>query len=353
LTVDSTIQFQAQSVLDSAVTKNGADSGSVIVADPKTGKILAIANYPDFDPNHFNQVTDPSVFNSEAVTGNYEPGSTFKAITMAAALDENKVTPTTTYTDTGSVNVDNYTIKNALPGARGVQTMTQVIDFSLNTGAIFAENQLGNPDFLKYVKAFGFGQKTGITLPETAGDISGLKGNIQVNYDTASFGQGITATPLQMLEAYTALANGGKMMKPYIVQSEIFPSGKTVNTGPTEVGQIISPNAAAEVSAMLVDDVENGEGAKAAVPGYYIAGKTGTAQVAGPDGKYIANDNIGSFIGYGPVEDPKFVMLIRIDHPRDVAFAESTAAPAWGQLAQFILNYMQVPPDRPLPTPGK
>jgi cell division protein FtsI/penicillin-binding protein 2 len=348
LTVDKTIQFEAESVLQDAVTKNGADSGSLIVADPKTGKILAIANYPDFDPNQFNQVTDPSVFNNEAVTENYEPGSTFKAITMAAALDENKVTPTSTFTDFGFVNVDNYTIKNALPGARGVQTMTQVIDYSLNTGAIYAENQLGNPDFLKYVKAFGFGQRTGIELPETTGDLSGLNGNIAVNYDTASFGQGITVTPIQMLQAYMALANGGKMMKPYLVQSEIYSDGTTKNTSPTVVGQVVSPNTASEVSAMLVDDVENGEGKKAGVPGYYVAGKTGTAQVAGPDGKYVVNDNIGSFAGYAPAENPQFVMLIRIDHPRDVDFAESTAAPAWGTMAQFILNYMHIAPTRPV-----
>jgi cell division protein FtsI (penicillin-binding protein 3)/stage V sporulation protein D (sporulation-specific penicillin-binding protein) len=226
--------------------------------------------------------------------------------------------------------------------------MTQVIDYSLNTGAIFAENQLGNPDFLKYVKAFGFGQRTDIQLPETTGDLAGLNSNITVNYDTASFGQGITVTPIQMLQAYTALANGGKMMKPYLVQSEIYPDGTTKNTQPTMVDQVISPNSASEISAMLVDDVENGEGKKAGVPGYYVAGKTGTAQVAGPDGKYVVNDNIGSFVGYAPVDNPQFVMLIRIDHPRDVSFAESTAAPAWGTMAQFILNYMHIAPTRPL-----
>lgn len=351
LTIDKTVQFQALSILKDAVTKNGADSGSVIVADPKTGAVLAMANYPDFDPNQFNKVTDPFDFNNLATTGSYEPGSTFKAITMSAALDAGKVTPDTTYVDTGHVDVDNYVIKNAEPGARGTQNMTQVIDFSLNTGAIFAENQLGNDAFLKYVQAFGFGKKTGIQLPEASGDLSGLKGSIAVNYDTASFGQGFSATPIQMVQSYMAMANGGKMMKPYIVQSEIYPDGKTVNTQSSAIAQVISPKTAATISAMLVDDVENGFGKKAAVPGYYMAGKTGTAQVPRKDGKpgYEANVNIGSFIGYGPVENPKFVMLVRVDHPRDVAFAESTAAPAWGKLAQFLLNYYQIPPNRPLP----
>jgi len=350
LTVDKTIQFQAQSVLKDMVTKNGADSGDVIVMNPKTGAILAIASYPDFDPNNYGKVTDLSVFNNQAVTGAYEPGSTFKAITMSAALDEGKITPDTTYTDTGKVAVDNYVIKNAEGGARGVQTMSQVLDWSLNTGAIFAENQLGNPDFLKYVKAFGFGKPTGIELPEAKGDITGLtSGNVAVNYDTASFGQGISVTPLQMLQAYGALANGGKMMRPFIVQSKIYPDGTIKNTQPQTAGQVISPQTASTIDAMLVDVVENGFGKEAKVPGYYVAGKTGTAQVA-QNGKYIANDNIGSFIGFAPVENPQFVMLIRVDHPRDASFAESTAVPPWGQLAQFILNYMQIQPTR---TAGK
>ncbi|MDR3643201.1 MAG: penicillin-binding protein 2 [Candidatus Doudnabacteria bacterium] len=349
LTIDQTIQFQAESMLKDMVDKNGADSGSIIVANPKTGAILALAGYPNFDPNQYNTVANPADFNNQTVTGNYEPGSVFKAITMAAALDENKVTATSTYVDTGDVAVGGFHIHNSDNKAHGLTTMTQVLDWSYNTGAVYAENQLGNPDFLKYVNAFGFGQATGIELPETKGSLDGLKGNNQTNYDTASFGQGILVTPMQMLQAYTAFANGGKMMKPYIIQSEIFPDGKIVDTKPTVVKQVISPQTASTLDAMLVDVVENGYGAKAAVPGYFVAGKTGTAQVAGPDGKYLVNDNIGSFIGFAPVDNPQFVMLIRVDHPRDAEFSETTAVPVWGKLAQFILNYMGIPPSRPIP----
>lgn len=345
LTVDQTIEFKAESVLKEMVIKNNADSGDIIVMNPKTGAILAIASYPDFDPNNYGKVTDHAVFNNQAVIGNYEPGSTFKAITMSAALDQGKITPDTTYIDTGRVVVDNYVIKNAEGGPRGLQTMTQVLEQSLNTGAIFAENQLGHPDFLKYIKAFGFGKPTGIELPETKGDISGLNGKINVNYYTASFGQGISATPVQMIQAFGGLANGGKMMKPYIVQSKIYSDGTIENTQPQAVGQVVSPQTAGTINAMLVGVVENGFGKKAAVSGYYVAGKTGTAQVA-QNGKYVANDNIGSFIGFAPVENPQFVMLVRVDHPRNANFAESTAVPPWGQMAQFILNYMQIPPTR-------
>lgn len=349
LTVDKTIQFQAQNVLAETVTKNGADGGTIIVINPKTGAILAMASYPDFDPNQFSKVTNQSAFNNMAVTGNYEPGSVFKALTMAAAIDEGKVTPDTTYTDTGDIAVGRFHIHNSDNKAHGVTTMTQVLDWSYNTGAVFAEQQLGNQDFYNYIKKFGFGQPTGIELPETKGDLSSLKGNIQTNYFTASFGQGITVTPIQMIQSYIPFANGGKMMKPYIVQTKIYADGRTENTQPQVVSQVFSEKTASILDAMLVDVVENGYGKKAGVPGYYIGGKTGTAQVAGPNGKYLENDNIGSFIGFAPVEDPKFVMLVRIDHPRDASFAETTAVPAWGQLAQFILNYYHIAPTRQIP----
>jgi cell division protein FtsI/penicillin-binding protein 2 len=348
LTIDKTIQFQAQSILKDAVVKNQADSGSVIVVDPKTGKILAMANYPDFNPNEFNKVEDPAFFNNIATTGSFEPGSTFKAITMAASINEGKVGPDSTYIDTGVVEVDGFKIKNSDLKAHGLQTMTQVLDESLNTGAIYAKEQIGNPTFLGYLQKFGFGQVTGVELPEAQGNLDGLKSNIKVNYDTASFGQGITATPLQLVQAYTAFANQGKMMKPYIVQSKIHSDGQIENTKPKQVSQVISAKTASTIGAMLVSVVENGHGKKAGVPGYYVAGKTGTAQVPKKNGKgYEDNINIGSFIGFAPVEDPRFVIMVRIDHPRDVNYAEVTAAPAWGQLAQFILNYYHIPPTRP------
>lgn len=348
LTIDKNIQFQAQELLKQSVTKHGADSGSIIVVNPRTGEILAMAGYPDFDPNAYNKITEPQIYSNLATVGVYEPGSTFKAITMAAALEEGKVTPNTTYVDEGEVVISGYHIKNSDNKAHGVQTMTEVLNESLNTGAIYAKEQIGNRTFYDYVKKFGFGETTGVDLPEAKGNLDNLKGNIEVNYHTASFGQGISVTPIQMIQAFTALANEGKMMRPYVVQSKTYQDGKTENTGQKEVSRPISDRTAHTISAMLVDVVDNGHGKRAGVPGYSIAGKTGTAQVPRKDGKpgYEENNNIGSFIGYGPVEDPQFLMLVRIDHPRDVLFAESTAAPLFGQMAQFILNYMHVPPTR-------
>ncbi len=345
LTIDRSIEFKAESVLKQTVQQHSADSGSVIVMDVKTGAILAMANYPDFDPNNYGSAASPSDYVNSSTMRPYEPGSTMKAITMATALNLNVVNPQTTYVDAGFVEVAGYKIKNAESTPFGEQTMIQLLDKSLNTGAIFVENKIGNQDFLQSLKNFGFGQATNIELPELLGDIATLNNDSEINFDTASFGQGITVTPLQMVAAYGALANGGKLMQPYIIASVTDDTGKTITTQPKEVRQAISAQAAQQISGMLVDVVENGLGKHASVKGYWIAGKTGTAQVA-EKGVYVPNDNIGSFIGYAPVEDPKFVMIVKIDHPRDVSFAETTTAPAWGEIAQFILNYYHIAPTR-------
>lgn len=348
LTIDPSIQFKVQQVLDETVTKHGADSGSVVVLNPKTGAVLAMANYPDFDPNSYGKVDSASQYNNDAVSADYEPGSVFKAFTLAAGINEGKITPQSTYVDTGSVQVDDRVIKNADPTPRGIQTMTQVLDESLNTGAVYVQQLLGQDIFRDYVKKFGFGSDTNIGLPsESSGSLSQLNSKGNIFFANASFGQGISVTPIQLVQAYTAFANGGQMMQPYIVDKIVHPDGSVDHKQPKPAGQILDSKTAATVSAMLVDVVENGHGKKAGVKGYYIGGKTGTAQVAYPDKPgYDPNKNIGSFIGFGPVDNPAFLMLVRINNPKDVKFAESTAAPAFGEIASFILNYLQIPPTR-------
>lgn len=347
LTIDKSIQFKAESVVKEAVETHQADSGSIIIMDPKTGAIMAMATYPTFDPNEYAKVEDSSVYNNQTTLGAYEPGSIFKPITLAAALNEGKITAQTTYEDTGEISIDGYTIKNSDNKAHGKQTMTQALEESLNTGMIFAKNTIGNKKFAEYIERFGFGKKTGIEVPEAKGDLKNLEGNIGVNYHTASFGQGVSVTPVQMVQAFGALANGGKMMQPYVVNARITGSGEVIETKPKEVGHPITVQTASTISAMMVNVVENGHGKRAGVKGYYVAGKTGTAQVPKKDGRgYEANNNIGSFAGYAPVEDPRFVMLVRINHPRTVSFAESTAAPAFGTMAQYLLQYFNVAPSR-------
>ncbi len=347
LTIDRLIQMQAEQVLKKAVEENQADGGCIAIMDPKTGAIVAMASNPAYNLNEYNKVEDDSVYINNCTSSNYESGSVFKAFTIAAGLDTNKIEPGTTYIDTGQVVVDGYTIKNSDNKAHGTQTMSQVLEESLNTGVIFVKQKIGNKSFLDYVKRFGFGQSTGIDLPESIGNIKNLSGNIEVNYDTASFGQGISVTPLQLLRAYSAIANGGHLPTPYVVSSQVSPDGTVIGVNPKLSDPIISAKTASTLSAMLVGVVERGHGKRAGVKGYYVAGKTGTAQVAKKNGPgYDPTNNIGTFVGFAPVEDPKFVMVVRVNHPRTVQFAESTAAPAWGKLAQFLLSYYNVVPNR-------
>lgn len=346
LTVDRAILHEACTSLDEAVKQHGADGGSVVVLEPSTGAVLAMCGNPGFDPNAYAGVDDPAVYLNPVTFEQYEPGSIMKPVVMAAALDEGKVTPMTTYTDEGSVKIGKYTIKNSDGKTHGVQTMTKVLEESLNTGAIFAMRQVGPKTFESYLQRFGFGKKTGVELQgESPGDVSSLREGKEIFAATASYGQGITVTPLQLAAAFGAIANRGVLMKPYLVREIVRPDGTKVTTQPTKVRQVISQQTATTLSAMLVNVVRNGHGKRAGVEGYYIAGKTGTAQVPKKDGPgYEPDITIGSFGGFGPVEDPKFVMVVRIDRPRDVQFAESSAAPLFGKIAEFLLRYLEVPP---------
>jgi len=317
LTIDRSIQNIACSKLLATVAKHQADSGSVIIINPKTGAILAMCSAPDFDPNNFQSVKDLRQFNNQPTFEAYEPGSIFKAITMAIGIDQGKVTPQTTYNDAGSVMVGKNKINNSDFKGRGVVNMVRVLQDSLNTGMVFVLNRLGIDTFRDSLKKFGFGQPTGIELDsESSGNLNNLyrKFGQEINAATASFGQGINVTTLQMAMAFGVLANEGKLMKPYLVEEIVAPDGSRIKAEPQVVEQVISPQAARTVSGMLVNVVEDGHGKKAGVDGYYVAGKTGTAQVPSKDGRgYLANINIGSFAGYAPVEDPIFVMVVRIE----------------------------------------
>lgn len=355
LTIDRSAQFTACKALDEAVAKHGADSGSVIIVDPKTGAILAMCSAPNFDPNDYRLVKDISVYNNPAVFDQYEPGSVFKAITMAAALDQDKVTPETTYDDKGQVMINGWPkpIRNSdfeTHGGHGITNMVTVLEQSLNTGAIFAMEQIGAKKFSEYVRAFGFGEKTGIELEgESAGNISSVIGGKvkEISAATASFGQGITVTPLQMVMSYAAIANGGDLLKPYVVKEIINPDGQRIVTKPAPPRRVISERTASLLTGMLINVVENGHSKGLQTPGYYLAGKTGTAQVASAVTKgYIPNAYNHTFIGYAPANNPEFVILTKINNPKDARYAESTAVPLAGEITRFLLNHWEVKKDR-------
>ncbi|MFH1145938.1 MAG: penicillin-binding protein 2 [bacterium] len=344
LTIDRAIQYQACSEVEKGIREYQASAGTIIVVDVKSGAILALCGAPDFDPNNYSQA-DPRSFSSPAVSGAYEPGSVFKAITMAAGLDLGKVTPSSTYVDGGQVVVDNFVIKNSDEKAHGVQTMTGVLELSLNTGVIHVVKLVGREFFQSYVKQFGFGEITGIDMAgETTGTIVSLdKKSLSYLY-TAAFGQGLTATPIQMVMAYAAIANNGTLMPPYLVAELRKPDGAILKTKPKAIRQVIAPRTALLLQGMLVSVVKNGHSKKAAVPGYLVAGKTGTAQVASRGG-YAKGATIQTFVGFAPADNPRFAALVRYDNPAS-NFAEGTAVPSFKRIAEFLFNYWQIPPNQ-------
>lgn len=352
LTIDRNVEFVACEKLKEAVKKHGADGGSVIALNPKTGAVIAMCSIPDFNPNDYKSVKDISNYNNSALLYQYESGSVFKVVTMSIAIDQGKILPSTTYKDEGEIMITGWPkpIRNsdfATHGPHGVVDMNTVLENSLNTGAIFAMRQVGPKIFADYVKNYGFGEKTGIELgAESAGDIGNLLSNKvrEIDAATASFGQGIAVTPLQMIMPYQVIANRGILMKPYVVKA-IIRGGEREEIMPKQIRRVISDKTAATVSAMLVNVVERGHSKKAYISGYYIGGKTGTAQVATAGG-YSTDKYTHTFIGIAPIDDPAFVMLVKIDNPKDVQFAEGSALPLWKEVADFMLKYYQVPKTR-------
>jgi cell division protein FtsI/penicillin-binding protein 2 len=353
LTIDRSVQFYACDKLKQMVDKYSALGGSVIVVEPKTGAIIAMCSVPDFDPNDYRNVSDIKIFSNPATSFQYEPGSVFKAITMSAAVDQGKVSPSTTYNDAGQVMINGWPkpIKNSdfeTHGGHGVVDMNSVLENSLNTGAIFAMKSIGPKVFSEYVKSYGFGERTGIELgAEANGNIKSLIKNkvIEIDAATASFGQGISVTPLQMVMAYQAMANKGVLMQPHIVKEIIHPDGRKDEVQPQQVKRVLSEQTAEKMLAMLVNVVEKGHSKKVGIAGYYIGGKTGTAQIATAGG-YYKNRYNHTFIGVAPADNPRFVMLTHLDSPKGVQYADGTAAPLWHDIADFLLKYYQVPKNR-------
>lgn len=348
LTIDHTIQFTAQEKLRQAMEKHQAEGGSVVVMDPKTGAILALANTPTFDPNKYFEVEDINVFVNSAISELYEPGSVFKPVTMSMGLNEGKVSPSTTYIDTGSRVMNGYEIKNFDEKVYGQQTMTSVLENSLNTGVIFVEEQVGKEKFQQYVKDYGFDKPTGIDLPgEIGGNINNLNDKKRdVNYATVSFGQGIAITPLRLAAAIAAIANDGKIMKPYIVDKIRSEDGTETVTKPEEIEQVIEPLSARRLVSMMVSVVEKGHAKKAKIEGYEIAGKTGTAQVPDEDKRGYSDKTVHSFVSFAPANNPKFLVYMKLDNPQGVQFAEGSVVPAVSEINKFLLNYFEIPPSK-------
>lgn len=345
LTIDHNIQRVACDALSVGMKEYAAKSGTVIVMDPKTGAIWALCDEPTFDPNNLKTVTDISLFNNNAIFTPYEPGSVFKPFTISAGIDTGKLLPTTTFTDVGHEVIDKFTIRNALDKSYGLVTMRDVLIDSINTGTIFAVRKIGKEVFYDYVKKFGFGTLSGVQLDvEVPGVVDTITKKGEIYMATASFGQGITTTPLQLIAGYSAIANHGKLMQPYIIRELDYHNGRIEKTVPKEISQVISVRTAATMSSMLTDVVDVGHAKHAQVKGYKIAGKTGTAQIADPKGGYSEDYN-HTFIGYGPSDDAQFVILVKYEKPNQ-RFADATTVYTFQKVAEFLTTYLRIPPSR-------
>lgn len=335
LTIDHLIQFKAEQELERIVKLYQAKGGSIVIMEPKTGAIRAMTSRPNFDPNNYSEVEDISYFLNPVIHSQFEPGSVAKVMTMAAALDDGRIRPETTYEDKGSVTIAGYEIKNFDSKIYGRQTMSEALEKSLNLGAIFAAQKMNKSTFLNYLKDFGWGEKTGISLPgERSGDISNLRYNLDINYATAAFGQGISLTPLQLITAVGAIANNGYLVTPRIFEREPVRLRR----------QVVSEKTAREVKAMMASALEKSY-RQARVDGFQLAAKTGTAQVAGKGG-YLEEKSIHSFIGFGPLDEPRFIILLKLDEPVGVRFSGSSLSPAFKNLAQFLLGFYKIAPSQ-------
>lgn len=345
LTIDLVIQTAAERELRLALEKEKATAGTIVVLDPKDGSVLALASAPSFDPAAV-AVSDLEALRDRSVAWTYEPGSTLKAVTVAAALERGLVTPTTTYNDVGFAVIGGRRLNNALGRAWGPTTVTQVLERSANAGAVFVGSKLGAERLHDALSAFGFGRATGVDLAgEQSGALRPLAEWYPVDVGTAAFGQGLAVTPLQLAAAYAAFANGGILYRPYVMAVRRDADGEH-RSAPVAVRRVISPQTSAAMRAMLTSTIDNGLARNASLASFSVAGKTGTAQIPDRSGSYESDEYISSFAGFAPAEDPRFVAVIVIERPQSRLLGTLTATTAFKGLALDVLRTARVQPDR-------
>lgn len=354
LTIDYNIQFMAEKVLKTGVDKYDAEGGEIIVMDPYTGAVIAMAQEPGFNPNNYKNEKMES-FQNSCVQKLFEPGSIFKPITIATALNEKVVTPETVFDDKlGYKQFGTYKVYNYSQKIWGKVTMTEILQGSINTGVMYAESLIGDRKFYDYLKNYGLFEDTGVDL---SGEISSsnkelkkaLDNKIEVTFGNTAFGQGIGITPLQMIRVFSAAINGGSLMKPYVVE-KITKGGQTEEIKPQTVREnVVSEETSIQLRQMLINVVEKGFGHLAKVPGYYIGGKTGTSQVPytslGISKSGYSEHTWQTFMGFAPALDPKFIILVKLNNPTATKTSEYSAVPVFHDLAKYILDYWQIPPD--------
>ena len=349
LTIEPTVEEYLERTLSAVNKEYSGELAGGIIMDPKNGEIVAMAVNPSFDLNKFQEEKNSGIYNNPLVDSSYEMGSIIKPLTMASGLDAKVVIPETTYNDKGFIVLNEAKISNFDHKGRGVVPMQEVLSQSLNTGVAFVESKLGNKKFAEYMRNFGMGEETGIDLPaEASGLINNLNSPRDVEYATASFGQGVSLTPIQTIRALSALSNGGYLVTPHLVKTINYTVGVNRDVTFDKGRQVITPETSATISRMLTTVVD-----KAMLHGkikqerYSVAAKTGTAQMARPDGKGYYDDRyLHSFFGYFPAQNPRYIVFMYIVYPKGVQFASETLAMPFSKVSQFLINYYQIPPDR-------
>ncbi len=349
LTLDRELQATTERILDQSLYTYGAQAGTIIVMNPQNGEILSMASTPRLNLDNYSeysQIFDSASEYNRAINMPYEPGSVFKILTMAAALDMGVITPQTSYTDTGVYPIGGAIIKNWNGESWGLQNMTGCLQHSLNVCLAWIAVEMGTDNFYEYMSHFGIGHPTGIDLSGEAGGRLKVPGDADwypVDLATNSFGQGVTATPIQMMMAVSSVANEGKMVTPRLLYGMVR-DGKQYHFPPQDAGQPISPETAHTLSEMLANSLIADE-SEAVIPGYRLAGKTGTAQIPTEYGWYSEDQTNTSFIGWGPVDDPQFMIYVWLEKPSESIWASKTAAPVFAEVAQETVRLLNIPPD--------
>jgi cell division protein FtsI (penicillin-binding protein 3) len=349
LTIDSQIQHIVERELKEGIEEMGGEKGMAIVMNPETGEVLAMASYPFVDPNSYSKFPVENRRNLP-VWYAYEPGSTMKVFLAASAIEDKKVNPNSQFNcENGRRKIGSAVIKDIKP--RGTLTVSEIVKYSSNIGASKIGELMGRDSYYKYLKKFGFGDKTGIGLPgESKGQLASSRKWGAIELATISFGQGVSVTSLQLVTALSAIANGGYLMKPYIIEKIVDPEGHVlIENKPEVVTRVISYDTSDQMKRIMQSVVEDGTGKKAQIPGFSVAGKTGTAQIPNPQsGGYYSDRYIASFIGFTPVEDPEIVMAVIVEAPRKKTHGGSVAGPVFKQIAEKVLFHMQVSPKKEL-----
>lgn len=347
-TIEPTVQAELEARLGDVMRVWHSDMTGGIVMDPTSGEIYAMAMDPSFDPNSFSKVKDPALFGDPLVDGVFEMGSIVKPLVMAAGLDTGVVTPETTYDDTGTIIVNGSKISNYDLRARGVIPMQKVLDESLNVGMAFVARKLGNDNVTKYLTAYGLGEETGIDLPgEVHGQIANLKSPRELEHVTASFGQGIAISPIETVRALSALGNGGLLPNPHVVKRIDYTSGESKTPIYDDMKRVIKPETSETITRMLVNVVDTSLlGGTVKLPRYTMAAKTGTAQMASPQGGYYSDRYLHSFFGYFPAYKPRFIVFLFTLYPKGAQYASHTLTQPFIDLTKFLINYYEIPPDR-------